>query len=350
MGSRLARPVYNQQGTLVMPVGTEVTEGHLRRLIETGFTEVFIDDPSVPDVAVHEPISEATKAAAVEVLADLFNRAGAGQLKGGLGPLYNGVSQTVQDIQDDLASLRGKVIDPFIEVNGHDYLVAHSLSVTVLSMAVARLGSFAPKVFDLGMGTMLHDVGMALVPGELRAKPEPLTQAERQIVHRHPQDGLKLIEQTPALSAFTKVIVVQHHERVGGSGYPRGTKAKDIYPLSKLAAIVDVYSALLAQRPFREAYSPQQAMDYVVSGADFDFDFQMTQEFSQWVAPYPVGTMVTLSSGERGIVLQVKDGLVTRPVVRVFTDSSGKPTGSFADVNLSRPEHQTTMIVDSGQS
>jgi HD-GYP domain-containing protein (c-di-GMP phosphodiesterase class II) len=347
---RLARPVYNQQGTLVIPVGTEVSEGHLRRLAETGFKEVFIDDPSVPDVAVQEAISETTKAAALEVLAELFNKAEAGQIKGDLGTLYDRVSQVVKDIQDDLGSQRGKLIDPRIEVNGHDYLAAHTLAVTVLTMAVARLGSFAPKVFDLGLGAMLHDLGMALVPRELRAKPEPLSSPERLIVHRHPQDGLKLVEQTPALSAFTKVIILQHHERAGGSGYPRALKDKDIYPLAKLTAIIDVYSALLAQRPFREAYSPQRAMDYIVSGAGFDFDFEMTHEFSLRVAPYPVGTIVTLSTGERGVVLSVKDGLVTRPVVRVFTDRAGKTTGGFADVNLSQPEHQTTMIADPGQS
>ncbi|MHB9057348.1 MAG: HD-GYP domain-containing protein [Bacillota bacterium] len=348
-GSSLARPVYNQRGTLVIPVGTQLNEGHLRRLGETGVREVFIDDPSIPEVEIHEPISEATKALAVEVLKDLFDRAAAGTLKAGLGPLYNKISQVVKDIQDDLAEKRNRVTSPIVDIEGVDYLVAHTLSVTVLAMDVARHGNFAPKVFDLGLGALLHDLGMAAVPPDLRHKPEPLSPEERQVVHRHPQEGLRLIEETPALSAFTKVVVLQHHERASGNGYPKGLKLKDIYPLARLMAIVDGYSAFLSDRSHRERSTPQRAMDYVVSSAGFDFDFDLTQEFAQRVAPYPVGTLVTLSTGERGVVVEVRDRVVTRPLVRVFTDPSGAATGRFTDVNLSAPEHQTTMIVDSGQ-
>lgn len=347
-GASLARPVYNQRGTLVIPVGTQLNEGHLHRLGEAGVRDVFIDDPTIPEVQAHEPISEATKAFAVEVLKDLFDRAAAGTLKGGLGPLYNKVSQVVKDIQDDLAEHRDRVTSPIFDIEGVDYLVAHSLSVSVMAMDVARHGNFAPKVFDLGLGALLHDLGMATVPPDLRHKPEPLTPEERALVQLHPQGGLKLIEQTPALSAFTKVVVLQHHERAGGNGYPKGLKLKDIYPLARLMAIVDVYSAFLSDRPHRERYTPQRAMDYIVSSAGFDFDFDLTQEFAQRVAPYPVGTLVTLSTGERGVVVEVKDGVVTRPVVRLFTDSSGAATGQFKDVNLSTSEHQTTMIVGSG--
>ncbi|MHB8928205.1 MAG: HD-GYP domain-containing protein [Bacillota bacterium] len=349
-GVNLARPVYNQRGTLVIPVGTQLNEGHLRRLAESGVREVFINDPTIPDVPAHEPISEATKAFAVEVIRDLFDRAAAGSLKGGLGSFYDKVSQVVKEIQDDLASQRGRVIHPVVEVDGEDYLVAHSLSVTILSMAVARQGNFAPKVFDIGLGALLHDLGMIAVPPDLRHKPEPLSPEERNLVARHPQEGLKLIEQTPVISAFTKVVVLQHHERASGNGYPKGLKLKDIYPLARLVAIVDVFSTLLADRPHPERYTPQRAMDYVVSCAGFDFDLDLTQDFAQRVAPYPVGTLITLSTGERGVVVDVKDGVVTRPVVRLFTDQSGAATGKYKDVNLSLPEHRTTMIVGSGQA
>jgi len=349
-GMNLARPVYNQQGTLVIPVGTQLNEGHLRRLSEAGVREIYVDDPTIPDVPTREPISDATKALAVEVLRDLFDRAQAGSLRGGLGPLYNKLSQVIKEIQDDLASQRRRVIDPVVEVDGVDYLVAHSLSVAVLAMAVGRQGSFAPKVFDLGLGAILHDLGMARVPADLRHRPGPLSPEERRLIQGHPQEGLKLIDETPLISAFTKVVVLQHHERASGSGYPRGLRLKDIYPLARLVAIADVFSALSADRPYRPRFDPQRAMDYVVSGAGFDFDFDLTQEFAGRVAPYPVGTVVTLSTGERGVVLEVKDGLVTRPVVRVFTDRAGAATGSYNDVDLSSPEHQTMMIVASGQT
>ncbi len=140
---------------------------------------------------------------------------------------------------------------------------------------------------EYGMAALLHDVGKLAVPVEILTKPGPLTAREREIVNRHPEEGVRFIRQLhdrwgkgPAseyLQLFLDLassLAFFHHERVSGDGYPRGVRGRDIPLHARLFSAVDVYDALQDLRPYKAAWPEEDAYAYLKERAGSDFDPQ----------------------------------------------------------------------------
>lgn len=119
----------------------------------------------------------------------------------------------------------------------------------------------------LKKGAILHDIGKIGTPDDILNKPGPLTDEEFEIMKLHPVDGWKILK---SLKSFTQVakIVRHHHEKLDGTGYPDGLKASEIDLFTRIVAIVDIYDALIAKRPYREALSREQALDIIFKDVD----------------------------------------------------------------------------------
>ncbi|MGE5561202.1 MAG: HD-GYP domain-containing protein [Chloroflexota bacterium] len=301
--------------------------------------------PNWADVSLPETISERTAQRALRILRDVFGQAEGDQSVRAQLPFAQ-LADLVREIQDDIRHRRGRTIE-LVEDQGGEYtLPLHSLNVAILAMALAESCGLGVKQYDIGLGALVHDVGMCAVPKEIRAKASNLSKDEMAVVRRHPEFGLKMLDGNPMVSAFAKVIVLQHHERIDGSGYPRQSTDQDIYPFSRLIAICDVYAALVADRPYRPALMPHAAIEYVMSGAGVEFDHMMVEEFCKCVAPYPIGSVVRLNTGERGVVVDLDRGPLARPVVRIVSDQNGHELIQHFDVNLAAPMNKSTMIVE----
>lgn len=214
-----------------------------------------------------------------------------------------------QDALSCMSKLRSK----------NDYLIEHALSVSILMAIFAKHLQFKDNIIkELTLGAFLHDVGMVKVPNNILDKKTDLTAEEYQRVKQHVQDGLNILEDSPGLSHVAIKLVSEHHERVDGSGYPKGLKGDDISKYGKMMAIIDSYDAMTTDRPFKPGIAPIKAFKKLMSESPKLYDEALVSEFIQCLGVYPVGTLVKLNSGKLGLVSKLNPGKPLHPVVKIF--------------------------------
>ncbi|MDA8213628.1 MAG: HD domain-containing protein [Clostridia bacterium] len=343
-GMKLAKAIYSSRGGLVMPSGVKMQEAQIKRLRQAGVTEVYIDDPRVEDIEIVEPVSDITRIKAIRALREAFLAV----RSGGVNPKIDTgfLAQVAKEIHDDVVHNNPRVAN-LIEIKSQDdYLFVHAINVAILSIIMARMGGYVSQSYDIALGALLKDLGMAKLDPELLDRPAKFSPDELAILKQHAEDSAGLFKGKSEVSAFAKVVIGQHHERVDGSGYPQGLKEGQIHPLAKIVAIADTYAAMISDRPHRPKHRPYEAIEYIMSSAGFEFDHNLVDVFTKCTVPYPVGTMVKLSDGEKGVVVNLGRGLASRPIVRLFFDQNGQELPVCDELNLSEPQHQTKLIVE----
>jgi HD-GYP domain-containing protein (c-di-GMP phosphodiesterase class II) len=215
------------------------------------------------------------------------------------------------------------------------YIIQHAIDVTALGLMIGRRlmgeqgwtdvrgirqhGKRDERLARLGMGLLLHDIGKLAVPDQIISKPGKLTDAEWEVVKTHPRAGLDLIRDSSAWCPLVHAVVLRHHERWDGSGYPDAKQADDIHEMARIAAVADSYDAITSERPYAPARLPHEAVREILDGAGTLFDPVVCEVFSKVVAPFPPGSELQLVDGRRGIVVSVPEEELDRPVVRVIS-------------------------------
>ncbi|MEW6386947.1 MAG: HD-GYP domain-containing protein [Thermodesulfobacteriota bacterium] len=159
------------------------------------------------------------------------------------------------------------------------YTGHHSTRVTEVSLAFARfLGLPADDLEALGHATYLHDIGKIGISDTILLKPGRLTPEEREIIETHPLIGEKIVEPL-GLRTQEKDIILLHHERWDGGGYPNGLAQEKIPFLCRLVALVDCFDALTSDRPYRRRFAFPDALAEIESQAGKQFDPDLAQKF-----------------------------------------------------------------------
>lgn len=191
---------------------------------------------------------------------------------------------TQANVPDDTAANAQKVVKNYVNmmietpktlaiilklVSHGEYLYYHSIAVSIFSMFVAKAsGQFNQRMLEIvGMGGFLHDIGCTQLPKEVVCSPTELTPEQWLLMRSHTKVGLNMIENAPRIQDEVKYIVYQHHEEPGGHGYPNGLHSPAIYYPAKIVALADAFSALISKRPFRPAYSIEQAIQILQNEA-----------------------------------------------------------------------------------
>lgn len=151
-----------------------------------------------------------------------------------------------------------------LNITSHDhYTYTHCVSVGILGVALAKL-LFRQKsdhdIHKLGAGFFLHDLGKVGINNDIINKPGKLTDEEMQEMRRHPAMGFKLLHEARQLTEESRIIVMQHHERYDGKGYPKGLRGSEIHIYGRICSIADVYDALTSKRPYRSPVKPFEAL------------------------------------------------------------------------------------------
>ena len=151
-----------------------------------------------------------------------------------------------------------------LSITSHDlYTYTHSVNVGLLALLLAKKifkGSINHNMRELGAGFFLHDLGKVSIDSSIINKPGKLTDEEMNIIRQHPVAGARLLAKSQQLSDEANVIVMQHHERVDGSGYPHKLKGKEIHLYARICSIADVYDALTSERSYKEKLQPLDAL------------------------------------------------------------------------------------------
>ena len=152
--------------------------------------------------------------------------------------------------------------------------------MTVFAQAMAkRIGLDAERVSVLRLGALLHDIGKLAVPSSVLLKPGPLTEAEFGLMRRHPGAGARMLRSLGAPETILPV-VLHHHERWDGSGYPTGCKEKDIPLEARVLCVADSFDAMTSNRPYRAPWSPEDALEELERCAGSQFDRELVTTFA----------------------------------------------------------------------
>ena len=247
------------------------------------------------------------------------------------------VAPVVEDITASILRNPGALMSLLRIKTKDDYTFLHSVSVCTLLVAFCRTRDMdADTIYQAGLGGLLHDTGKALVPDAILNKPGRLTDEEFAIVRKHPRDGYDILKQTPGIGPIPLDITLHHHERHDGSGYPDKQGAAEIGELAQMAAIVDVYDAITADRCYHKGMPAAEALRKIYEWSRFHFNPQLVQAFMRCVGIYPVGTMVMLESGRLGVVVEAHETNLLAPKVNVFFNTKKDIYIKPETVDLSR--------------
>ncbi|MCG7902755.1 MAG: HD-GYP domain-containing protein [Candidatus Thiodiazotropha weberae] len=202
------------------------------------------------------------------------------------------------------------------------YTFEHSVSVSALMIAFAKkLQLDQSTIWELGVGGILHDVGKLQVPEKILNKPGRLTDQEFDVMRGHVGFGYKLIDEAESIPKRAQQVILQHHERLNGTGYPGRLSGEEISLYGKMAAIVDVYDAITSDRVYHKGKLPSLVLRQLVEWSDEgDFDAELVQRFIQCVGIYPVGSLVVLESQRLAVVVASPQKALLNPVLKVIYD------------------------------
>ena len=214
------------------------------------------------------------------------------------------------------------LVYPLIAAKNYDcYTYTHLMNVATLTAFLAfNMGLQINRVHNAYLGGLYHDIGKIYIPDNIIKKPGKLDEDELKIVQKHPLNGLEIISQFKNIedpNDDIKNIVVGHHERLGGNGYPKKIFKKDIPFISKIAAVVDVYDALTTDRPYRKALHPYEAAKYIIQRAGIDFDPKVASAFTKFIGIYPIQSKVVLNTKEIATVIAINKSAPLRPLISV---------------------------------
>ncbi len=290
-------------------------------------------------------VSAKTRIRAFQLMKDLI-----AELRGAAShmvePPYEDLLEVVQEIREDIEALPEPLVSWTLISSVDEYEYVHPYDVAVFSIATALVMGNVERISDVGVGAFLHDIGMTLTRiSQSYIEGEGLPKEDIPLYRSHPELGVKVLRQHPRISAFVKAIVSQHHERMDGSGFPRGFRGSDIHLYSRIVACADVYSSLLHRSYLDKTISPAEVVEYMMSLAGFELDKDVVRVMLSCVAPFPEGATVKLSTGELAVVSQLSSGLLTRPVVQVLAREGESLIETPEEIDLRQPEHQTRLIV-----
>lgn len=208
------------------------------------------------------------------------------------------------------------------------YTFAHCVNVAVLLAAFAlHEGLPRHKVVVYGLAGFLHDLGKSLLPVSLLSACRDLSFEEQQLVSRHPMMGGNALAAAPNLEPEVLLAVLEHHERYDGSGYPKGISGDAISAMGHLTAIADTYDALCSRRPYREALYAHRTLAVMFRLSKKQFHPELLAKFIRMMGIYPIGSVVELQDGSRGVVTDGNRENPRLPQVTVVFDGEGRFAG-----------------------
>jgi putative nucleotidyltransferase with HDIG domain len=198
------------------------------------------------------------------------------------------------------------------------YTYMHSVAVAALMTSLARsMGLPDDQVQIAGMAGLLHDVGKVEIPDAILNKPGRLSPEEMRIVQKHPELGEAMLRRDAEIPPEVVRVCRNHHERFDGKGYPDGLARDDIPLLTRMASVCDVYDAVTSNRPYKKGWDPAFALHKMLQW-NGQFDPDVLQAFIRAIGRYPVGSIVSLTQSELGLVVAQNRDTPELPVVKVF--------------------------------
>jgi len=246
------------------------------------------------------------------------------------------VEKLIQALEKDTQDLLTLAYIRDSYLSDKNYLLAHSLNTCIYSLILGlALGYDRTQLMELGLASFLHDLGLVRHTGLIN-KPTQMTTEERNIIKNHPNEGeeiLRSLRQDLPKAVFEALL--QHHERIDGTGYPKGLHRETINQYAKIISLVDVYEAMTHCRSFREEHVPFDVMKHILENKA-SFEYKLMKILIERIGIFPVGSLVELSNKEIAEVIRVNPEAPIRPVVRLIYSSEGIVPKANVTIDLSK--------------
>jgi len=351
-GETFSQSVYIEENNLLVPAGIPIKKKDIDRLIAWGVetvetagdliaaftkTEAATAPPkpaAVPKTPVSEPsnivppqeVNESDRAYSTYM--ELIER-----LDGVCANIASGIAvegRSIDNISGRLLQAVREQRNSFIgyilggEIKGQS--MAKSLVNTAILSAMMAMELKLPnhKVLQIVTGALLHDVGMLRLPKEIVEKRGGLSPAELQRIQAHTLYTYKIVNKELLYPEDVGIIVLQHHERWDGEGYPRRIAGTAIDMGARIVSVADAFEAMVSQKPYRNPLMGYQAMKNLLSDNLRRFDPNVIKAFIQTMGIYPIGSVVLLNNGALARVVDAQASAPLRPTVRIMADEFGQ--------------------------
>ena len=339
VGMSLAKPAFRKQSgkrILLLPSNTLISnELQIRRLIDAGITSVEIDTNRGSDTflsIIHqkkweELIQEKKDQKTMDMLlsrhintfvnslTNTILKTHMSRIRINEGPVASIIKDIIVFIESNIDVLMSTIRLKSI----NEYTFRHSVNTTVLCISLAHsMGFKYSDIVRFGTGTLLADIGMTSFPSRMIKRPSGLSKKEIEEIKKHPIFAVEFLEQIGVKDPLIETVILQHHERYDGSGYPIGLGKDDIHPISKLFSLVDVYVAMTSPRPHRAGIPPHLVLREIHNLSGTLFDPKMKDIFIKYVGVFPPGNMVELTGGQVALVVNQNKEEPLKPLVIVF--------------------------------
>lgn len=337
----LAKPIFGTTGEALLQAGVKMTDKYVKSLERLGIGGAYVNDPISEDLQIISVLSDELRSEAIKNIASVYTTVP--QEKGRAIEQARKISKTAEQIVNEIVS-NGDVIPNLFDLKAYDsYTFFHCVNVTVLSIVIGLgMGFGNSKLVDLAIAALLHDIGKVFIDPAIINKRGALTDEEYAIVKKHPREGYEYIKDRYLIPELTARGVLDHHERVDGTGYPDWKHGTQISEFGRIIAVADVYDALISDRPYRNGWFAVEAVEYIEGNCDKLFDHEVVKMFSLKVAPFPVGISVLLSNGCVGLVMENFEGFAQRPLLKVFKQDEQMIDPYF--LNLSEEAFDVTIV------
>lgn len=290
---KLARPIYDGKGRMLMGANQTIHPVYLKRLKETGIRTLAVEDEVSKGITLDEMLDMPTWMDIMQYVQEAY------ELSAKNKPL------PIEHLQKGAGKLLAEIkrrplimTIPTSSIAQEMQAYAHAVNVALLAAQVGKQLVYNElQLRDLILGSLLHDIGKAVTSEEAD----------------HPKQGFEILRQCRELNLLSAHIAYQHHETVNGKGYPRGLADKDIIEFAQVCGICNRFDNAVSQ----EQMPPHEAMEMIMSQNETAFSDTVVQAFVRVTPTYPPGTKVKLHEGEEAIVTQIQSHM-QRPFVRII--------------------------------
>ena len=214
-------------------------------------------------------------------------------------------------------------------------LLTNLLNVSILGTRVGiGLGYHGEELHRLALAGLVHDIGLFAMPAGLLTKSGRLTPEERTLIEQHPDHGFEIIFACNPAFHWLAQVTRQAHERWNGQGYPYRLKGRQIHEMAQICGVVDVFDALVSERPYRSRLFPHEAIKELLVAERTTFPREILKALVEQLSVYPLGTTVRLTTGDVGVVAKINHRYPLRPVVKMTDPEQGEGEDS-REVDLS---------------